>query len=201
MKYQNITKFKDIFKEGYIAGNYVKASSQDEEYLDKNVILVPNLEYTKDVEDFIDEVYNIEDNIMQSRRLAREAIIGLIYELSFHDATEKPEDILADARAARGIPEDEYVDACFLGIADRLPELDEMIEKYSSGWRVDRISLVPRAILRLAVYELLFAEPRLPYSIAINEAVELAKAYAEDGAAPFVNGILNTVAKENGCEA
>ena len=64
---------------------------------------------------------------MQSRRLAREAIIGLIYELSFHDATEKPEDILADARAARGIPEDEYVDACFLGIADRLPELDEMI--------------------------------------------------------------------------
>ena len=44
---------------------------------------------------------------MQSRRLAREAIIGLIYELSFHDATEKPEDILADARAARGIPEDE----------------------------------------------------------------------------------------------
>ena len=78
---------------------------------------------------------------MQSRRQAREAIIGLIYELSFHDATEKPEDILADARAARGIPEDEYVDACFLGIADRLPEL------------------------------------------------------------PFVNGILNTVAKENGCEA
>ena len=138
---------------------------------------------------------------MQSRRQAREAIIGLIYELSFHDATEKPADILADARAARGIPEDEYVDACFLGIADRLPELDEMIEKYSSGWRVDRISLVPRAILRLAVYELLFAEPRLPYSIAINEAVELAKAYAEDGAAPFVNGILNTVAKENGCEA
>ena len=61
MKYQNITKFKDILKEGYIAGNYVKASSQDEEYLDKNVILVPNLEYTKDVEDFIDEVYNIED--------------------------------------------------------------------------------------------------------------------------------------------
>ena len=61
MKYQNITKFKDIFKEGYIAGNYVKASSQDEEYLDKNVILVPNLEYTKDVEDFIDEVYKIED--------------------------------------------------------------------------------------------------------------------------------------------
>ena len=61
MKYQNITKFKDIFKEGYIAGNCVKASSQDEEYLDKNVILVTNLEYTKDVEDFIDEVYNIED--------------------------------------------------------------------------------------------------------------------------------------------
>ena len=133
---------------------------------------------------------------MQSRRLAREAIIGLIYELSFHDATEKPEDILADARAARGIPEDEYVDACFLGIADRLPELDEMIEKYSSGWRVDRISLVPRAILRLAVYELLFAEPRLPYSIAINEAVELAKSFGENESSSFINGILGKLARQ-----
>ena len=55
MKYSNIIKYKDIFKEGYIAGRYVKASSQDEESLDKNVILIPNLEYTKEVEDFIDE--------------------------------------------------------------------------------------------------------------------------------------------------
>jgi len=138
---------------------------------------------------------------MQSRRQAREAIIGLIYELSFHDGAESPSDILREARMARAIPADGYVDSCFLGIAERLPEIDRMIGEYSSGWHTDRISLVPRAILRLAVYELLYAEPRLPYSIAINEAVELAKAYAEDGAPAFVNGILNAVAKANGCEA
>ena len=72
VKYQNIIKYKDIFKEGYIAGRYVKASSQDEESLDKNVILIPNLEYTKEVEEFINEVYKIADKYyMLTLKLSR----------------------------------------------------------------------------------------------------------------------------------
>ena len=138
---------------------------------------------------------------MLSRRNAREAVIGLVFELGFHTEDYSPADILATARVEREIPEDEYVDACFTGICENLSSIDAEIEKHSSGWRVDRISRVSLSILRLSAYEMLYCEPRLPYSIAINEAVELAKQYAEDGAAPFINGLLNGLAKANGCEA
>ena len=138
---------------------------------------------------------------MLSRRNAREAVIGLVFELGFQTEEYVPADILATARVEREIPEDDYIDSCFMGICANLSALDSEIEKHSSGWRVDRISNVSLAILRLAAYEMLYCEPRLPYSIAINEAVELAKQYAEDGAAPFINGLLNSLAKSNGCEA
>ena len=88
-----------------------------------------------------------------------------------------------------------------IGICENLAAIDEEIEKHSSGWRVERISGVSLSILRLAAYEMLYCDPKLPYSIAINEAVELAKQYAEDGAASFINGLLNSLAKANKCEA
>ncbi|MBQ7172192.1 MAG: transcription antitermination factor NusB [Clostridia bacterium] len=138
---------------------------------------------------------------MQSRRAAREAIIGLVYERGFHDPAETPEEIFRLAAEEREIGDDPYITACFFGICGHLDEIDKKINEYAEGWSTERISAVTLAILRLAVYELLYAKERLPYSIAINEAVELAKAYAEDGAAPFLNGILNTLAKANGCEA
>ncbi|MBQ7010919.1 MAG: transcription antitermination factor NusB [Clostridia bacterium] len=138
---------------------------------------------------------------MLSRRSAREAVVGLIYELGFHSSDENVNDIIATAREERDIPVDDYIDSCYFGICSNLQRIDEEIEKYSSGWKVDRISKVSLAVLRLAVFELIYAEPKLPYSIAINEAVELCKQYAEDGAASFVNGLLNTLAKANGCEA
>ncbi len=138
---------------------------------------------------------------MLSRRNAREAIIGLVFELGFHTEDCDPAVILTTARVEREIPEDEYVDSCFAGICENLKAIDAEVEKHSSGWRVDRISRVSLSILRLAVFELLYCEPKLPYSIAINEAVELAKQYAEEGSAPFINGLLNSLAKANGCEA
>lgn len=140
-------------------------------------------------------------NFMISRRNAREAVIGLVFETEFNKEGFDPAEIFAVAVKQRELPEDDYVKTCFFGICDKLTEIDGEIEKHSSGWRVDRISKVSLAVLRLAVYELLFAENKLPYSIAINEAVELAKLYAEDGAASFINGILNALAKANNCEA
>ncbi|MBQ4298023.1 MAG: transcription antitermination factor NusB [Clostridia bacterium] len=138
---------------------------------------------------------------MQSRRSAREAIIGLVYERGFHDPAETPEEILALAEEQREIGKDPYISACFFGICAHLDEIDKNINEYAEGWSTERISGVTLSILRLAVYELLYASEKLPYSIVINEAVELAKSYAEDGAAPFLNGILNALAKANGCDA
>ena len=72
MKYQNITKYKDIFKDGYKAGSYVASNIKENEKIDKNVIIVPNLEYTKEVEEFINEVYKIADKYyMLTLKLSR----------------------------------------------------------------------------------------------------------------------------------
>ena len=72
MKYQNITKYKDFFKDGYKAGSYVASNIIENEKIDKNVIIVPNLEYTKEVEEFINEVYKIADKYyMLTLKLSR----------------------------------------------------------------------------------------------------------------------------------
>lgn len=82
------------------------------------------------------------------------------------------------------------------GIEENLEDITSIIEKnLKSDWKIERISKVTLAILKLAVYEMLYA--KLPYKVVINEAVELAKKYGEDSAPVFVNGILASVVKEN----
>lgn len=83
-----------------------------------------------------------------------------------------------------------------LGTADRLAEIDAMIERISQNWVVSRMPFVDRNILRLAVYEILFLDD-VPDSVSINEAVELAKSYGGDDSSKFVNGVLGRVAEEH----
>ncbi len=72
-------------------------------------------------------------------------------------------------------------------------ELDSIIEQYSSGWKLNRIGKAELAILRLAIYEILYDS--IPAPVAINEAVELAKQYTDERAPAFINGILGNVAR------
>ena len=74
-------------------------------------------------------------------------------------------------------------------------ELDSYIEKYAKGWRFARMPLVATAIMRVAMYEMLYMED-IPTGVAINEAVELCKKYESDEVVKFVNGLLGTFAKE-----
>ena len=124
------------------------------------------------------------------RREAREIVVGLLFETEF-----KPdEDVCAIFTLAvdnREIPDDEYVRRAYFGICDKVAEIDEMIGKHSKGWRTERMSKLSRSVLRLCVYEMLYEE--IPYSVSINEAVELTKTFDDDKARPFVNGILNSV--------
>ena len=73
-------------------------------------------------------------------------------------------------------------------------ELDDVINKYSKGWKANRLPKVNLAILRLAIYEIKYLDD-VPNSVAINEAVELAKKYSGEGDYSFINGILGSVAK------
>ncbi|MBQ8917258.1 MAG: transcription antitermination factor NusB, partial [Oscillospiraceae bacterium] len=86
-------------------------------------------------------------------------------------------------------------------VAGSRQELDEMITSFSTKWKVERLSRVSRALLRMAVAEILQDDQDVPVSVSINEAVELAKKYGGDDDAPFVNGVLGAFARSRGQNA
>ena len=88
----------------------------------------------------------------------------------------------------------EYARNLVQGVASKQDELDGIINKYSKGWKAKRLPKVNLAILRLAVYEILFVED-VPDSVAINEAVELAKKYSGETDYSYINGVLGAFVK------
>lgn len=92
-----------------------------------------------------------------------------------------------------GIP-DEYARALAQGVEEHLSEIDGLLGEVSEHWSVSRMPVVDRNILRLATYELLRV-PEVPPSVAINEAVELAKVYGGEDSSKFVNGVLGRIAE------
>ena len=85
----------------------------------------------------------------------------------------------------------DYIARIIRGVSDHSAELDGYIEKYAVGWKFGRISRTAVAILKTAMYEILYM-PDVPNKAAINEAVELAKRYEEPNTVPFINGILGS---------
>lgn len=88
-----------------------------------------------------------------------------------------------------------YVTNILKGINESLESIDKEIEKYLVNWKLNRISKVDLAILRIATYEILFDE-EIPDKVSVNEAIELAKKYSEEKSAAFINGILNNMIKK-----
>lgn len=82
------------------------------------------------------------------------------------------------------------------GVNENLENINELIKKHlKQDWKIERISKVTLAILKLAIYEIVYE--KIPFKVVINEAVELAKKYGEESSSAFVNGILASVVKEN----
>lgn len=88
-----------------------------------------------------------------------------------------------------------YAKKLLEGVQDKENEINQLISRYAENWRIERMSVIDRSILRLAVYEVNFLDD-VPVSVAINEAVEIAKRYSTDDSGPFINGILDAMAKE-----
>lgn len=143
------------------------------------------------------------------RNVAREIAIHLSYELSF---TDKNVDTLLDLRLtperfADLAEEDsiytevpnakqaDYIRRLVKGVADHAAELDGYIAKYARGWKFARIPLVASAIMRVAMYEVLYM-PDIPNAAAINEAVEIAKKYETAEMVKFINGILGSFIRQ-----
>ncbi len=127
-----------------------------------------------------------------TRKEAREETFILVFEKQFNP--DPLEDILNSAVEVRDIEPDDYIRRVFFGVYEEQSQLDELISKYSVGWNINRISKTALAVLRLALYEMLFMDD-IPVSVSINEAVDLCKKYATQEDAAFVNGLLGTVAK------
>ena len=88
-----------------------------------------------------------------------------------------------------GEKERAYINALVTGVRDHREELDDLIEQFSHGWKLSRISRTALAVLRVALYEILYM-PDIPAAAAINDAVEIAKKYEDGKVVSFINGIL-----------
>lgn len=148
------------------------------------------------------------------RNVAREIAMHLCFELSFTDLTVEE---LLDQRlssphfeamapeyeaygALPGPSQRSYICKLVKGIAAHGYELDQYIEKYAKGWRFERLPLVAGAIMRLAMYEILYM-PEIPNGVAINEAVEIAKKYESPDVVRFINGILGSFVRSEAKDA
>ncbi len=132
---------------------------------------------------------------MGQRRKARELTLQILFQLEFHDSDLKKEKekYWKQRKFSPGIRD--YSDWLVDGILSNKKKVDEMIESASIHWRLPRMNIVDRNILRMAVYELLY-EKNVPQAVVINEAIEIAKKYSTDNAATFINGILDRIRKD-----
>ncbi len=136
----------------------------------------------------------------RDRSLARRQALQILYQ---REITEEPiSAILGDKTyaLAEGAPAD-YTVELLEGVTAHLDRIDELLGSVSQNWVVSRMPLVDRNILRVATWEILYADPtQVPPSVAINEAVELAKVYGGDDSSKFVNGVLGRIAEQTSNE-
>lgn len=127
-----------------------------------------------------------------TRRELREQIFKLLFRVEFNSKEEMPEQVqlfFEDEEVEADVKDTNEITAKYEKIAEKLAEIDEMISEKAQGWTIARMGKVDITILRLAVYEMKFDED-IPTSVAINEAVEIAKKFGQDGSAKFINAVL-----------
>ncbi len=127
------------------------------------------------------------------RSEARENAFAVIFEKSIND--EPIEALIAMAEECSEIKINKFAADLICGVFDNLDAIDSSIEKNLKGWSVNRISKTALAVLRLALYEILFSD-ETPDSVAANEAVEIAKKYCGEDEPSFINGIIGAVIRE-----
>jgi N utilization substance protein B len=129
------------------------------------------------------------------RRKSREFALQVLYQLNItkQDAitalTQFQENFLFEGKA------DDFLKRLVQGVLEHCPELDRLIEQYSENWRLERIDLVDRNILRMALFELLYCED-IPPKVTLNEAIDLGKRFGSEDSGSFINGILDRIQHE-----
>lgn len=133
-----------------------------------------------------------------NRHLGRIVALQTLYEYEFRSDSEDSEanikDILANnlSRYDSAIDDKGFVKALVDGVINQQADLDAKIQPIAPEWPISQIARIDRNILRIGLYELLFTPDSVPPKVAINEAVELAKAFGSDNSSKFINGVLGT---------
>ncbi len=132
---------------------------------------------------------------MTNRRLARECALEVLYRLDL--VGDEPEHTLAEILLRKNPSEEAetYLRRLVDSVLGNQQEIDAALRKHLSRWRLERLTVLDRAILRLAAAEILFFDD-VPPKVSINEAVEVAKKYGDDDAGKFVNGVLDSIFQE-----
>ncbi len=125
-----------------------------------------------------------------NRRQSREQAFVLLFESTFGFTSS--EEIIENAQLAREVKLSKFTKNIFNGVIQKVNEIDNAITKNLKGWNKTRISKTALALLRMATYEILF-ENDTPDSVAVNEAVELAKEYSSVEEAAYINGVLGGI--------
>lgn len=146
-----------------------------------------------------------------SRRIARENAIKFLYSTVFNKNENIYEQLQEFLYSANSMEEDfdvdimgkndaKFAEDLIKGALERIEDIDNYIQLNTVGWTKDRIAKVDLAILRLAIYEILYRDD-IPDSVAVNEAIELSKKYSTDESGGFINGILGKIIRgKNGIE-
>jgi len=137
---------------------------------------------------------------MRKRTQARELAIQVLYQLDLRgpEVLEDGHEMVAERTANSEVAS--FARELVAGTWERRSEVDELIERFAKNWKIYRMAVVDRNILRLAVYEIVYRHD-VPPLVAINEAINLAKKYSTNQSGPFVNGILDGIRQSLSLEA
>jgi N utilization substance protein B len=134
---------------------------------------------------------------MGKRRKAREVALQFLYQLDRHGADDPlPHEREFWSRHPVDPDTQAFAEALVRGSKQQQPKLDLVIAQYAEHWDLERMAVVDRNLLRLAVYELLF-RPDVPPKAVINEAIEIAKKFGTGESSRFINGVLDRVLREH----
>jgi transcription antitermination factor NusB len=130
---------------------------------------------------------------MNARRKAREIALAFLYQWDLRGDEVLPEldDLLVKDRREPEVAD--YVKTLVRGTIEHRGDIDKRISEAAEHWRIERMAVVDRNVLRMATFEMAFGKDEVPHKVAINEAIELAKRFSTEQSGAFVNGVLDRV--------
>jgi len=131
---------------------------------------------------------------MGLRRKAREYVLQLLFQQDFSQQKTLLNETFRLYRPAAK-PIKDFADLLVQGVTQHLSEIDSLIRKHAEHWSLERMALVDRNILRIAIFELLYVDD-IPAKVTLNEAIEIAKRYGDGSSSAFINGILDRILSE-----